>query len=256
MPRGRIIDKRISRSEKFAALRFERSRTLYCIMLPHLDVQGRLWADPKEIKLDVCPLLSWSPGQIIDSLEDLSNAGLVLLYEDPKHKQPVLQYKAFHTFNKPRTRDEAPSKFSPPPAEHQGHPSSTPVLNRLKFKCKVKSKEKKKNCIDDTNSVALRFDARARLWRGITTEDLNLWKKAYPKCDIELELLRMADWCIRNWTTSTGAPGKGQKKNWAAFIRNWLSREQKSGGTDKFDPRSDKLPPSLEAWVKKPKEEK
>lgn len=253
MPRGRVIDKRISRSEKFAKLRFERSRTLYCMALAHLDVDGRLWADPKEIKLDVCPLLSWSHNQIVDSLEDLVKVGLITVYGDKNLSIPVLQYAAFHKMNKPRIRDEAPSRFAPPP-KHHDYTGSKPVLNRLRVRVRVREEKKKRRGGIVRKSLLIYLDARAREWKNITTADMDLWKKAYPNCDIELELYRMMDWCIRNWTTSSGTPGKGQKKNWPAFIRNWLAGEEKEGGTRRFRAGTGKLPPTLAAWVKKPEE--
>jgi len=61
-------------------------------------------------------------------------------------------------------------------------------------------------------------------WQGITPERLALWRKAYPACDIEIELARAAAWVLEN-------PAKGKKSNYGRFLTNWLSRTQDKGGT-------------------------
>jgi len=58
----------------------------------------------------------------------------------------------------------------------------------------------------------------------ITKKDKAIWKKAYPACDIELELNKMAAWLIAN--------PKNKKSNYKRFISNWLSRTQDRGGTN------------------------
>lgn len=61
-------------------------------------------------------------------------------------------------------------------------------------------------------------------WEGISEDDIKLWNKAYPACNIPIELAKMKDWIL-------SAGPKGRKTNWRRFIRNWLSRCQDRGGT-------------------------
>lgn len=60
-------------------------------------------------------------------------------------------------------------------------------------------------------------------WEGIGEGDKQAWAKAYPACDIEIELAKMAEWLKAN-------PNK-KKSNYRRFITNWLSRAQDHGGT-------------------------
>jgi len=94
-----------------------------------------------------------------------------------------------------------------------------------------KEKEKNKRAPNDKNpskppSISFEFDGG--YWTGITGKDKELWFKAYPACDIDQELMKMADWLISN-------PAK-KKKNYRAFISRWLSKEQDRGGSIKGNP--------------------
>ncbi len=62
------------------------------------------------------------------------------------------------------------------------------------------------------------------VWGGITETDKTAWASAYPACDIELELNRMAEWIKAN-------PARGKKSNYRRFIVNWLNRSQDRGGS-------------------------
>ena len=59
-------------------------------------------------------------------------------------------------------------------------------------------------------------------WEHITEENLNIWRSAYPACDIDLELNAMKAWLLAN-------PDK-KKIRYERFIVNWLSRTQQRGG--------------------------
>ncbi len=116
-------------------------------------------------------------------------------------------------------------------------------INKESTKEKEKEKEKvKENIIETTNVVSapnckennseppknpikpkINFNFETGEWENIPEEDIERWKKTYPACDIQQELLEMADWLLNN-------PQK-RKKNYRRFISNWLSREQERGGT-------------------------
>jgi len=72
-------------------------------------------------------------------------------------------------------------------------------------------------------------------WDGITDKDKEAWKKAYPACDVELELLKMIEWIKAN-------PAKGKKSNYRRFITGWLSRQQDKGGSFRGQPGQQKSP--------------
>jgi hypothetical protein len=75
------------------------------------------------------------------------------------------------------------------------------------------------------------FNFSTKEWEGITEERKEPWKKAYPACDISLELSKMAAWLIEN-------PDK-KKIRYGRFIINWLSRSQDRGGTRGVAPVKD-----------------
>lgn len=126
MARGRMIDKRIGKSNKLAALKRDRSRVLYFMIYPHLDVAGRYSADPLDIKEDCCPRLKYSVGQIEEALQDLHDVGLLVLYE--AEGQRYLEFTRFEDFQTGIRPDrEAESKipaYSGPTPEDSRRPPS------------------------------------------------------------------------------------------------------------------------------------
>ncbi len=75
-------------------------------------------------------------------------------------------------------------------------------------------KKRKKNKIN--------FNFETSEWENIQEDKTSLWEKAYPACDIELELIAMAAWLSAN--------PEHRKINYERFIVNWLSRTQQNGG--------------------------
>jgi hypothetical protein len=68
------------------------------------------------------------------------------------------------------------------------------------------------------------YDPAARAFVGITDEDLTSWRKAYPACDLDVEVAKAAAWVHAN-------PRKGRKGNYEKFLVSWLAREQDRGDT-------------------------
>jgi len=89
---------------------------------------------------------------------------------------------------------------------------------------KTTNPTKKRNKLQKSRTdIDFNFGSSFMRWEGITEKDKELWAKTYPACNIEIELLRMADWLMSN-------PDK-RKKRYRRFITNWLSRQQDRGGT-------------------------
>lgn len=133
MAEGRMLKKEISDSKKLGALSSDRPRVLYFMMLPHLDIEGRLKADPKQIKGQICTMLPYSIKSIQSALEALHNAGLILLYQNSGAQ--FLEYARFGDFQKLYPDKEAESKILGPTPEDYGERGRTPL--------KVKGKESK-----------------------------------------------------------------------------------------------------------------
>lgn len=72
------------------------------------------------------------------------------------------------------------------------------------------------------NRYSINFNFETLTWEGISEQKTSLWEKAYPACDINLELVAMAAWLSAN--------PEHKKVNYERFIVNWLSKTQQRGG--------------------------
>lgn len=234
MARGRMIDKRISKSKKLAGLKHDRSRVLYFMILPHLDVEGKFTGDPEEIKEDCCPKLRYSVIKIAESIIELTDIGLLRLYEIDGH--PFIQYTKFDDFQLGIRKDkEAPSRI-PDPGRTKDEPTPSLYLS-LKLSLRKEGRKEEK----------IHYDFETSKWKNITEKDMKLWAEAYPACDIKHELLAMADWLESN-------PEK-KKSNYRAFISRWLKKQQDQGGSNKgkksYQTRQEKEAEKIKDWTKK-----
>jgi len=136
MAEGRMLKKRISKSRKFAELKNDKSKILYLMMLPHLDVEGRLEAEPDIIKADIIPLFKWPVKTIKNCLLELSKVGLIVLYK--VDGEQYLEFTNFDKFQILRKDRESGSKI-PVPGQLPEYSRSTPALSKDNI-----SKDKKK----------------------------------------------------------------------------------------------------------------
>lgn len=56
-------------------------------------------------------------------------------------------------------------------------------------------------------------------WTGITDEQIQVWKEAYPAVNIEEHTKRAAAWVVSN-------PEDAPKSNFARYLNSWFAREQ------------------------------
>ena len=137
MAEGRMLKKEISDSKKLGRLKSDRPRVLYFMMYPHLDRDGRLKADPHQLKGQVCTMLPYSAASIQKSLEQLHEVGLLVLYQiDGDQYVQISRFNDFQTFNYDR---ESKSKIPPPTQDNSRVVRRTP----LKLREIKRSKEKR-----------------------------------------------------------------------------------------------------------------
>lgn len=116
MAEGRMLKKRLSKSEKLARLKSDSPGFLYCLIYPHVDVDGRHEADPIIIKGQIVPYLkSFTLENIQQYLEELHAVGLIMLYKIGDYQ--YLEITKFHDYNRVDREKEAKSLISPPPKE-------------------------------------------------------------------------------------------------------------------------------------------
>ena len=216
MARGRMIDKRICLSNKFADLKSDKHRLLYLMIYPHLDVEGRFVSDLRDIKDECVRKLRFSFPQIANALIDLHLVGLLRLYN--ANNELFLEYDKFDEFQKIDKKREGKPKY---PKNNES------IATGLQQWCEVTAKEYKINIIkykelNKDNKKEIDFTFEERKFLNIKIEDKAGWKDAYPAVDIEQELRIAREWLLAN-------PSK-RKSNYRQFINNWLRREQDKGG--------------------------
>ena len=218
MAEGRIVSKRITRSQKVASLPSWMHKCAYTWLIPYLDVEGRIEADVRLLKSDVFPLEDRVTPNVVEKiLLSLQKAGLIILYTINGTR--YLQLVKFDE-NQPNLRKdrEAPSKIPPPPSDDGSNSGQAPEEVRTSSgvepeEVRAKLREVK---LREVNTIAWSDEARAFI--GIQAEDRKLWSEAYPALNLDQEIAKAAAWVIAN--------PKNKKSNWPRFLNNWLKASQ------------------------------
>lgn len=131
MADGRMLKKAINTSRKLAALKTDTARLLYTWILPHLDIEGRFFADPDVIKGFVVPRLKHiTPEIIADCLKDMENNELIVVY--PANCDYFLEFSKFADHQTLRKDREKASELPPPPGVLPESSRSTPPQVKLR----------------------------------------------------------------------------------------------------------------------------
>jgi len=208
-----MIDKRISMSKKLGKIH-DKARVLYFMIYPHLDREGRIkFEDVEDLKDEVIPKFKdWAFKKIAEALNELADVELIVLY--PNGKDIAMQFTRFEDFQSGLRKDREAESIVPEHPESSGVYRITPALSLSIRKLKEGRKEGK-----------IYYDFECSTWKNVKEKDMKLWTKAYPVCNINHELLAMADWLESN-------PEK-KKSNYRAFISRWLKKQQDQGGSNK-----------------------
>jgi len=139
-----MINKRIAKSDKLAALAKDRHRLMYFMIYPHLDRDGRYSADRRDIQEDCCPRLGYKLHEISESLQALNDVGLISLYSI--NEKQYLEASRFDDFQVGLHKErEAPSEIPPNPSQSPDNSGkcrkdAEEVPLNVKFKVKFKVK--------------------------------------------------------------------------------------------------------------------
>jgi uncharacterized phage protein (TIGR02220 family) len=187
MPAGRILKKKISYDEDVAKLSTE-AALLYTWCIPHLDVEGRIYADPHIIKGMVVPYRDeFTEQKIVKCMQEMVVNELILLYGADK------KYARFTGFDKNqalRKDREAPSEIpEPTPDLLQSNSGVNPEqiqsnsgLSKVKLS-KVKRKDLGPEFLEYFNQktgkkYSLTPERRRIIEQRLTTHSLDDLKKA------------------------------------------------------------------------------
>lgn len=133
MAEGRMLKKAISTSRRLADLKTDSARMLYTWIIPHLDVEGRFYADPSMIKGSVVPRVKdFDEVKIQDCLTDMANVGLIILYIIDGDL--YLQLRKFEDHQNIKKEREAPSKIPPPLKDNSGPNQENSGVNQEQIK--------------------------------------------------------------------------------------------------------------------------
>ncbi len=141
MPRGRMIDKRISESRRIADVS-DKARVVYFMVLPHLDVNGAFRGEGGYIKWNTMRHLEYTYKDVDKALVELHNVGLVQLYE--VKGDMYIKYDRFREFQTNQVSKEGATDI-PLPDEVQTHSRPTPELVATQVKDKDKDKDKEQD---------------------------------------------------------------------------------------------------------------
>jgi hypothetical protein len=81
MAKGRMLQNRISKSNKIASLSSDTVRLLYTWLLSHLDVNGNFYADPVMVNNLIFTRLGHSIKTVSSALDELTEKGLIVRYQ-------------------------------------------------------------------------------------------------------------------------------------------------------------------------------
>jgi len=124
-------------------------------------------------------------------------------------------------------RVRSKGKYPQPTVDQLDDTCQTPDSNVQTYDGLGKGKGKGKGA-----STNIRFDADSGSFQGIEEIQIEIWKKAFPAIDLNLEIAKASAWLIAN--------PKQTKSNYNRFLTSWFTRCQDSGGTRVKEQKSGK----------------
>lgn len=146
MAKGRMLQKRISTSNKMTMLSSDTTRLLYTWLLAHLDVNGNFYADPVMVNNLVFTRLGHSAKTVAAGLDELASVGLIVRYR--VDGEMYLNFPDFHE-KQPRLNPDREGNSDIPnvtPESLVNNSGVTPEpLKQQKTQYKIKIREDKDN---------------------------------------------------------------------------------------------------------------
>ncbi len=124
MARGRMLNKSIALSDKFAALPDDTCRLLATWTISFLDHHGVFYADPLIVRSQVAPLIGITEQKVSECIQAMAKAGLIVLFEQGGRKWQYWPGFAENQVGLRITRER--SEFPNPPTGEQKGPTEAP----------------------------------------------------------------------------------------------------------------------------------
>ena len=196
MARGRFLEKDISLNEKVDKLSDDTARLLYTWLIPHLDYEGKMYADPIVFRSIVVPRRNISLKKIEKYLKEFEKCGLIFRYFVENNCYLICKNFEKHQPGLRKDR-ESESQIPPVPADFKAKTASstpdlirnnsgvTPAQVKVKVKDKVKDKDKTHTLSDksDREGESSHVEDKAPRKRKPTLQEqrFNLFWEEYPK---------------------------------------------------------------------------
>jgi hypothetical protein len=205
MARGRMLSKSISLDEKVDALSDDTARLLFTWMIPHLDCEGRMYADPQVFKAIVAPRRNYTLKKIENCLAEMEKLALIFRYS--VNGNTFLWAPNFEKHQIGLRKDKEAQSQIPSPEAELGR-SKDGVRTEL-----VPPKRKESKVIEEKIFYA---------------DNVSLTAGEYQKLIDKIgNELAVRDW-IEELSNYKKSKGKRYKDD-CATILNWWHREQKKG---------------------------
>lgn len=227
MPRGRMLNKRISLDEVVAQLSLK-STIFFTFCIPHLDIGGKILGDLNYLKGTVLPFRKdFSVKAVATCIKEVSDSGLIIVYgDDGKY----LKFKGFEKNQTLNPDKEAESEIpNPTPEELLSNSRVTPGKVKLKINSKLNSKSKSEKTIHPLQSwISEELKNVSKLEQQLTTEecerllgeyDGKLIKEVLEAMENKKDLIKKyksVNLTLRNWIKirlerNNGSPGTYRK---------------------------------------------
>jgi hypothetical protein len=234
MARGRFLSKAISLDEKVDALSDDTARLLFTWLIPHLDCEGRMYADPQIFKAIVAPRRNYYLPKIKKYLTEMENLGLIFQYSVGGNTFLWVPHFEKHQVGL-RKNQEAQSQIPPPTTELQRDKNEVEtVLPPHKISI---SKDKISSSLTDCQQQILQELWKLPKWKQ-DNEDI-VWVKEFKE-EFPAFWISHIKACRDYWDGKKNPRSKGDWKN---RLRNWMKNDRRGNGKIPTDS-------SREAWNK------
>ena len=152
-------------------------------------------------------------------IQELKQQGLIITYE--YDGQPYIQIKKWEQ------RVRSKGKYPQPNDEQLSDSCQTDDSNNLSDVSLGKGKGLGKGASND-----IRFDAENNVFKNVSENQIEVWKKAFPAVNFDIEMAKAVSWLIANPTKT--------KSNYTRFLNSWFTRCQDNGGTKETKVPKDK----------------
>lgn len=217
MAEGRMLKRRITLSKKMAALNTDKARLLWFYMLPFTDVEGRINADPEDIRDEI--LRKQRKGYVVSTiqtcLEELHRVGLIILYQNETGQ--YLQFTRHAKEQNLRRDREAESQIPAPLPEDSG---SSPAISKVKLSKVKLSEDKDKNPPTPQGGNGFEVFWKAYPRKVGKGHARKAWQKLKPSKSLIVDILAKIEAFKRTdqWTKENG--------QYIPYPATWLNQER------------------------------